>query len=259
MKPENTMKKGSERGQVTVFIIIALIIVLAVLVYLFYPEIKSTISGEKEDPASFIQNCLEEDVLALSETISLHGGSISPGHYILYQGEKVEYLCYSQNYHEACTMQQPLLDNHIEREIKTSITEKVGKCFSDLRSSYEKQGYTVRLANDDFSVELMPKRIVLNFNSSLTLTKSETQNYDSFRVIVNNNLYELVSITDSILNWETKYGDAETTVYMDAYKDLKVEKKKQSEGSTIYVLTDRNNGNKFQFASRSFAWPPGFS
>ena len=45
---------------------------------------------------------------------------------------------------------------------------------------------------------------------------------------------------------------------MNYYHDLNVEKKKQSDGSTIYILTDRNNENKFQFASRSVAWPPGY-
>ncbi|MFH1240218.1 MAG: hypothetical protein V1672_03295, partial [Candidatus Diapherotrites archaeon] len=97
------------------------------------------------------------------------------------------------------------------------------------------------------------------FNSSLVLTKESTEKYDLFSVVLNNNLYELVSVANSILNWETRYGDSETTNYMTYYHDLKVEKKKQSDGSTIYILTDRNNGNKFQFASRSVAWPPGYT
>ena len=92
----------------------------------------------------------------------------------------------------------------------------------------------------------------------LTLTKGGAEKYDSFRVVLNNNLYELVSITNSILNLEARYGDAETTIYMNYYHDLKVEKKKQSDGTTIYILTDRNNKNQFQFASRSVAWPPGY-
>jgi len=75
---------------------------------------------------------------------------------------------------------------------------------------------------------------------------------------VNNNIYELSAIAESILNSEADYGDVEVTVYMDYYTDLKVEKQKQSEGTTIYILTDRNTGDKFQFASRSIVWPPGY-
>ena len=46
---------------------------------------------------------------------------------------------------------------------------------------------------------------------------------------------------------------------MNYYHDLKVEKNKQTDGSTIYILTERDTENKFQFASRSVAWPPGIS
>ena len=46
---------------------------------------------------------------------------------------------------------------------------------------------------------------------------------------------------------------------MNYYRDLKVEKLKQSEGTTVYILTDLNNNKKFQFASRSMAWKPGLS
>ena len=158
----------------------------------------------------------------------------------------------------ACVMQQPMLKEHIETEIKNEIKEEVEICFDELKKSYEKQGYDVNLKKPETSVELLPKRIVVSFGNSLTLTKGDTKNYNSFRVVVNNNLYELVSIVNSILNWEARYGDAETTIYMNYYHDLKVEKKKQSDGSTIYILTDRNTLNKFQFASRSVAWPPGY-
>jgi hypothetical protein len=75
---------------------------------------------------------------------------------------------------------------------------------------------------------------------------------------LNNNLYQLVNIADSIIDFESIYGDSETTIYMNYYHDLKVEKLKQIDESTIYILTDRTDGNKFQFASRSYAFPPGY-
>ena len=118
-------------------------------------------------------------------------------------------------------------------------------------------GYAVTLTEGETKVELLPNRIIVVFENDLTLTKDDSERYDELSVIVNNNLYELVSITNSILNMETRYGDSETTIYMNYYHNLKVEKKKQTDGTTIYILTDRNKGDKFQFASRSIAWPPG--
>ena len=45
---------------------------------------------------------------------------------------------------------------------------------------------------------------------------------------------------------------------MILYPGVKVEKYKQEDGTTVYILTDRNTNDKFQFAVRSLAWPPGY-
>lgn len=250
------MKK---RGQLTIFIIIAVIVLaLLAVLFMFYPSIMSTLGFGEKNPEIEIQNCIEEEIEKSIETLSLRGGSLDPEHYIFYDDEKVEYLCYTGEYYKTCVMQQPLLKQHIEKEIEDSIEEEAQECFDVMTRNYEKAGYSVSFNPGQMSVELLPKRVVTTFNSSLTLKKGDSKSYDSFSVVMDNNLYELVSITNSILNWEAHYGDSETTTYMNYYHDLRVEKKKQSDGSTVYILTDRNNGNKFQFASRSLAWPPGY-
>jgi len=66
------------------------------------------------------------------DMLSLQGGSLEPEHYILYENEKVEYLCYTNEYYKTCVVQQPMLKNHIEAEIKESIQERVTECFDNL-------------------------------------------------------------------------------------------------------------------------------
>ena len=250
----------NKKGQVTIFIIIAVVIVvLGILIYMFYPEIRAGLGLEPKNPSAFIQSCIEDEIKENAEKLSLQGGSLAPEHYIIYNNEKIEYLCYTTEYYKTCVVQQPMLKEHIESEIENEIEEEIEACFNSMEESYRGRGYEVSLRKGEIGVELLPKRIVATFNYSLTLTKGEdSEKYDSFRVVLNNNLYELISIANSILEWEATYGDSETTVYMNYYHDLKVEKKKQSDGTTIYILTDRNTGNKFQFASRSVAWPPGY-
>jgi hypothetical protein len=254
-------KKGEgKRGQVTIFIIIGIIIVAAgLLIYSFYPQIKSALGGEEKNPSSYIQTCLEDEIKDAADKLSLQGGSLSPENYIMYDDSKVEYLCYTNEFYKPCVVQQPMLKQHIELEIKKEIEKSVESCFASLKSSYEKKGYSVDLKSGDKRIELFPKRIVGTFNYSLTLTKGDTQSYDSFVVIVNNNLYELVAIANSIIAWEATYGDAEVTTYMIYYPDLKVEKNLRESGEKVYVLTDRDTGSKFQFAVRSQAWPAGYA
>ena len=256
------MKKiGEKKGQVTIFIIIAVLLVaMVILFFIFRDSLPSEIGGTKKqaNPSAFIQGCLENEIKTIVDKLALQGGSINPKHYILYQGERIEYLCYTNEYYKPCVMQQPLLDSHVEKEIKNAIQAETRNCFNSMKDAYEKQNYNVDLSPGDITVELLPKRIITKFDYNLVLTKDSSKRYDSFSVILNNNLYELVSITSSILNSEAKYGDTETTFYMDIYRNLKIEKQKQTEGSTIYILTNTDNGEKFQFASRSIAWPPGF-
>lgn len=253
-------KKRGKKAQVTIFIIIGIIIVaLAVLIYMFYPKIKASLGLGIESPNAYIETCIKEEIQTAVDTLSPQGGSINPEFYTLYEDTKIEYLCYTEEFYKTCVMQQPMLKSHIESEIEKEIKQEAEDCFNGLKKSYEGKGYAVNLKKGGMFVELLPERIATTFNYSMTFKKGEeSESYERFRVVLNNNLYELISIANSILNWEARYGDAETTIYMNYYHDLKVEKKLQSEGTTIYILTDRNTENKFQFASRSVAWPPGY-
>ncbi|VVB82325.1 Uncharacterised protein [uncultured archaeon] len=252
----------NKKGQVTIFIIIAIIIVAAaLLVFSFYPQIQSSIGIQEQNPSSYIQSCVEKDLKSTVNKISSQGGDINPtDNYVLYNDSKIKFLCYTGEYYRPCVLQQPLLKQHIESEIKNTMSSKVDSCFASLKSSYEGRGYTVSLQSGTQNFELLPQRVTGVFNYSLTLTKgTDVQKYNSFIVFLNNNLYELYSITQSIISWESVYGDAETTSYMAYYHDLKVEKKFGMNDAKIYILTDRNTGNKFQFAVRSQVWPAGYA
>jgi hypothetical protein len=247
------------KGQVTIFIIIAIIIVgLAVLFLFIIPESDITTVFDEKNPNAFIQTCLEDKIIDTIEIVSLQGGSLEPEHYIIHQEETVEYLCYTNEYHLGCVIQQPLLKQHIESEIEDEIKGDVVNCFKALEESYTEKNYNVDLEPGITNVELLPKRVVASFDYVLTVSRAQTDRYDSFSVVLNNNLYELVGITNSILELETEHVEAETTLYMNYYHDLKVEKLKKSDGSTVYILTDGNNEKKFQFAVRSGVLPSGY-
>ena len=259
------MKRGrlinNKSGQLAIFVIAAIVIVgIAAMVYLLFPSVLVDLGIVSGNPNAFIQNCIEEEIQNNVDKISLQGGSLEPENFILYQDNKIEYLCYNGNYYLPCVMQQPLLKQHIENEIRKGIKNQEDFCFDSLKESFEQRGYDVSLSQGETFIELLPKKISVNFEKELTLTQGgESQRFEKINIVSDNNLYELTSIANSILNWEARYGDSETTLYMSYYPDLKVEKKVQSEGSTIYILTDRNSGDKFQFASRSVALPPGIA
>lgn len=248
-----------KRGQVTIFVIIAiLIVILAGVLYYFYPQIEENFSGETENPNQYIQQCIQEDFEKNVKKITSQGGSLEPEHYILHNNDKIEYLCYASEDYQNCVVQRPLLKEYIEKEALDSIEEKTNDCFNEMVNNFESRGYDVDLRKKGVGVNIVPEGTVLDINHTLELEKKDTRNYDGFSVVLNNNLYELVYIAKGIIEWETIYGDAETTVFMGYHRDVKVEKKKQSDGSTVYILTDRDTEDKLQFASRSIPWPAGY-
>ena len=254
------MQKEERRGQVTVFIIIAIIVVaIGLLIIFFYPKISSGITFDAGNPASFLESCLEDDLMSAISTLSLQGGSLSPTGYYMYSGNPVEYLCYTNEDYKTCVVQQPILSSHIENEIKSVVEQKIGQCFIDLKSSYEKKGYKISGDLGKIDVGLLPNQIFINIDGPITISKKDSKTYDSFDIVLNNNLYELAAIAKNIIKWETRTGEAEITTYMTYYRDLKVEKKQQDDGTRIYILTDLNSGDSFTFASRSQVWPAGYS
>ena len=141
-------KKGKfkiqKKGQVTIFIIIAiLIIALVVLFYLLIPRAETTVVFDEKNPDAFIQFCLEDKIEDVVEKVSLQGGSFAPEHYFTYNDVNIEYLCYTNKNYETCVIQRPLLKQHVESEIENEIKQDVIDCFNALKQSYEEKNYNV--------------------------------------------------------------------------------------------------------------------
>ncbi len=254
-------KEGFKRGQVTIFIIISIIIIAAaLLIFFLVPGVKESVLGTPlKSPESFITECLSEPFNANLSVILSQGGELNPAHSYLYQGEKIAYACYTGEYYQPCIVEKPLLKKSIEKEIQNGIKEASENCFKELENEYKSQGYSVSESkNGELSVRITPRGTAISFPYELTLTKEETKKVNPFNITYQSNLYKLIFIATSIIEWEATYGDSETTFYMDNYHDVKVEKLKQSDGTKIYIITDRNSGESLKFASRGLSYPPGY-
>jgi hypothetical protein len=249
----------NSKSQVTLFIIIALLIVF-ILVMLFVNKAKIiNFFGEETSPIEQIQKCIKDSAQDGIKTLSSQGGSLSPKNYYLYEGNKVEYLCYTMEYYKPCVMQKPLLRQSIENELKAYLEPKINECLENIKTSLENSGYNVLFKKPKVSIELLPKNVVINSATDLAIEKEKTESYNNIKTIVPYNLYDFSMIASSIANFETRYGDIETLSYMLYYPNLKLEKKTQSEGTRVYILTWRDSQQKFMFATRSVAFAAGLT
>jgi hypothetical protein len=251
-------EKMNRRGQVAIFVIVAIVIVGILLVVFLVPGVREGVTGDEFSPTGFLKDCVEPSIKEGIELLSRQGGYSNPEGFVLHEGEKVKYLCYSAQNYETCVVQQPMIKNYFEGELAGIVEPVAKRCSEDLISEYEKRGFTVSASAPSAQVSVIPSRIRVDFLAPMTITKDNTQTFRGFDVEIQSEMYDLLLITQSIIEFESTYGDSETTLYLQYYPNLRIEKLDLQDGSTIYKIGDVSTGEEFTFASRSVAWPPGY-
>jgi hypothetical protein len=248
-----------KRGQVAIYVIIAVVIVvLGILIYFLFPQI-GEIFGAEFTPSVFLKTCIEPTVQEGVVLLSKQGGYSSPKGFVNYRGSRVKYLCYTSEYFVPCKVQQPLIKAHFEKELEEMIKTKAESCMAELKEEYRTRNYQVSGGDNIVSsVELIPGAINIRVDAPLTVSKESTQTFRTFNSVFNSEIYDLILISTSIIDYEATYGDSAVDVYHQYYPNLRIEKVKLQDGTTVYTLTNVVSGDSFTFASRSLAWPPGY-
>lgn len=253
----------NRRGQVTIFIIIAIIVVgVVVLAYFLFPKIRTSISTQPQTPNEYIDTCIREEILNTIEKISLQGGSYETGESdsYFYRGDYIKYLCYTNENFVPCVNQEAFLKEHFENEILNNIEGDAGTCLNSLVANYENDGYEAVLNKNSVEANIIPGRNVVIISYKLSLKKGEeTQSYENTTIDMTSNIYEILNVANNIVTWEISVGDTVTESYEMENPYIKVEKNLKEEETKLYIITDRNTKEVFRFAVRSFASPPGYS
>jgi hypothetical protein len=255
MRKKGKMLIGSRHAQIAIFIIMALVIVIALLVLMFYPKIKSYIVPP--DAREYIQKCTQDSVKEKLQVLESQGGRMEPQNYMLYQGNKVDYSCYTEDYLKPCVMQKPFLKQEIEQELAASIEPEVKSCFEAMKDRLESQGSSVSISDIKTEVSLIPNSAVITIRAPTTIQREGAVSFSDFQTKIDSQVYDLVMLESSISNYEARYGDSNTLAYMMLYPDIRVEKIERDEGR-VYILTHKPTNEKLMFASRSIAWPAGY-
>ncbi|MEN7981914.1 MAG: hypothetical protein ABFQ65_00520 [Nanoarchaeota archaeon] len=253
------MKGANNKGQLTIFIVAGILIVVAIAFYfLFRQGLIPNIGGGKEiNPNSFLESCIEEKINEAIDLIAIQGGNIKPElkKRFKFKDEaepvNISYLCYNQNSYDRCINQVPMLTSHIETEIENYIRDDVKICFNKLAENLEKQNYDVKKIYNGFEVKLNFEGVKLILDGELDLIKNdESSKMQNIGTIIHTNLYELVLIVHSILNSEAQYCEFNINSYMLIYPDIKISLFIDSEGEKIYSVKNREIDKLFRFAVR---------
>ena len=257
---DNKFCPKSKRSQVTIFIIVGIVIIgIVALFFLFRSGIVIPGIGEKpeKNPNIFLESCIEDKVKEAVELISSQGGYISnPLHKTFKFTEEetygnISYLCYTQNYYVPCINQEPMLIQHLKNEVHNYISDDVRNCFDDLASSLERQNYVVDATYRDFEIELTEKKVIIEIDAELTLTKTgETSKREDFKIIIPSRFYDLALVVQEIVSQEARFCNFEYLGYMLFYPQWDINKFRTSDSIIIYTVEHKDSKEKFRFAIR---------
>ena len=249
-------RKASKKAQVTIFIIIGIIIIVAgIVIFLLFrtPEDKSTITS----PERYVESCISDNLEEAMKIVLEKGGSTNPELKILNKGQEITYLCYNQGHYNPCINQRPMLIEHLEQEINNYLKPRVEECFSGLRDNFQDRGYQVTMGTTELKTTLETKRIRINTKKQITLSgRGQVLDFKDFETTKPTSLYELAEIAMEITNQEAEYCNFENLGFMIIYPEYDI-RKENVEGSLIYTITELETRESFKFATRGCVMPAG--
>lgn len=240
------------RGQLTLFVILAIVLVAVVIVYLFLesPELLFEDGGEID-----FESCLLDATRSAVREISLTGGEADPEFYYMYQDERLPYFCYTSSAYQTCVVQKPMVLSDFESELSDYLLPKVEECYDSSIDSLIAKGYNVTKGEVRLNLSVVPGEVYVDVFVPTTV---EGKHFKDFMISMDSQIYGVLMIASSIVQSEATYGDASTSEIMYYYPSFVVDKIKRGDSTTVYIIRDKGSDVSFQFASRSLVWPAGY-
>ncbi len=244
-----------KRGQVTVFIIIGVVIVLAAGLFWYarsqygvgvQPEV--FLEGPLESINKEASDCITEVIKPIIVTLAKQGGDLDPKEYKLYNSQKVKYLCLNIQGQNKCKNNlDPLtsIEEQIQNKLQTGILSCIPKGLLE-----SKKGYTIKYSDPKVKVKLGEEDISVLVDFPLTISKgSLTQNLQRItKTIKGVPLGKLYEHVYNIVEGHASKGEFFHLPYMLSHKgevEIQVDKPFPD---NIYILNLKGSDFKFYFA-----------
>ncbi len=248
-----------KRGQVAIFIIVA-IIIIAVVSLFFAFRISPGISGSAEfNPETYLDQCIRQEARKKIDSAIEQGGFVNPQNYKTFNDIKATYLCENINYYKPCINQHPALLSEIEREIEREISSGAAECLNSFREEAERRNFAVSGEIESVKVMLNPETAEILMTGNIVVSGSgSSQVFEEIKTTLPTPLGELGYVASEIVRQEAQFCHFSAEGYSLLYRDFDVRKNVMSDSTEIYTIEHKNTGKKMHIAIRGCAIPAGF-
>lgn len=248
----------NKRGQITLFVILALLIISVILVFVFWvqPTYITPQSGTKLG----IEGCIESVITnSIQQMEKQYAGFPGLEFSYEYKGELVPYLCYTNLYLQQCINQKPFLLQHFSEELNKISESEIFQCYEDNLDDLKKRGFEIKEGVKDLEIEINPEQIIATLKAPVVASSGGvSQSYSEFKAILQSPIYNMLMIATYIIQQETRYGDAVIEDAMLFHPELIITKIRREDGNKVYIIENKYTKEVIKFATRSIPWPVGY-
>jgi len=249
------MTKRGKKGQLTVFIIIGVVVIGAVLFLFLGRKIPGI--GPSERQKIDVEGCIEDSVDNALRLVLSQGGVANPTNYWEYKGNKLAFLCYTNEFSKKCINQVPFLGLEVQRGIEEFARGNVEDCFFALEQEYKDRGYQVVTGNLNFGVEIVPEKMLITVQKKITLTKDQDrQVYENFNLVRTSGLFYLLNGVHDIIENEASKCNFDVVQYSLTNPQFKVSLNTIGTEIKVYTINYKKTNEEMSFAIRSCAASP---
>lgn len=248
----------NKRGQITIFVIVGIIILVTVFLVFYFlgdkikkqSEVETVFDESSLEPLQdYIGTCIEGHGNEAIEMILKQGGMINPIVYYNYENNRINYLCHTNSF-DSCENKYPFVDKLIESEIQNYMLDKIPGCIdlSDIRNS----GYKVETGEFDIELDVSNYKTIATVYYPITISKGETKITESrFIKEFDVPLGMFAEVAEDVVDEEILFGTFFNQIYEANHPEITVIP--FSVGPTkIYKIKIRNYENEFMFAVRGW-------
>lgn len=246
-----------KRGQVSLFIIVAVVAVMAIAFIFFargqvidkltkVTNVQQKLQLEMKLIEQEIERCVNEETNKAVKTIANHGGFFLPLRYRSYYGDRFAYLCTKTGEQTSC-VNQVLSKEKIQERMDPYLKEQLTNCI-DL-STFRANEYQVETGEMQVFTTINQQNILVELLFPVTISQDTfQQDREQYFKAVNYPFGEVLDIVNDITNDEASLGDFDILSYGIQKRPDYTFGIRKPHPDKLYFVKPENHAIEFRFA-----------
>ncbi len=250
----------NNKGQVTIFVIVALVLVVVVFAIIMLNRGKVSLREQDFDnPEKYIGSCIKDRANIIIEEMLSGGGFPDSNDTVFYNGEQITYLCRNINNFDPCINQYPLYVSQVEKEFNENIEDDAEQCFSMLKQEFIDRNYKLSDSGDvDLKAKFKPGIVEITLDVDFALSKSDvSKKFSKFDTFVPSKIQSIGFVVNEIISQEAKWCYFSNDGFMVLYPEYDIRVYMMEDTTKIYTIKNKKTGETLKMATRGCALPAG--